>query len=885
MTGASASKEPRNSNEPAWHTLTPQVVAERFGVDVRHGLKAGDAGERLQREGPNEIPEGRRRSLWRMFLGQFMDFMILVLLAASVISGLIGSLSDTSVILVIVLLNAIIGTVQEYRAEQAVAALRIVRDTAMQTVPARELVTGDVVVLEAGDAVPADLRLVEAHDLVTDEAALTGESVAVQKHCDLLPDTELPIGDRHNMAFKGTAVLRGRTTGVVVATGLNTELGRIAVLLRETGDVKTPLQRRLARFGQRLALAVLAICALIFAGGLLRGEPTLLMFLTAVSLAVAAIPEALPAVVTVALALGARRMSRARALIRHLPAVETLGSVTYICSDKTGTLTENRMRLEVLFVAGARHTAFPDAIDPASPWRSLGQALALNNDVYMRADQAGETQLFGDPTEVALFEAATRAGFDKAALSQTMPRLAELAFDSERKSMSTLHRLDSGVAVYSKGAPEAVIPRCVNVLTDTGPEPLVHNAWLAEAESLSNEGYRVLAVACRRLETVPEVLDAAAVESELTLLGLVALLDPPREEAAQAVADCRSAGIRPVMITGDHPGTARAIAERLKIAAPGDRILTGAELTALDDAGFERLVTQVGVYARVSPEQKIRIVQALQGRGEIVAMTGDGVNDAPALKRADIGVAMGGKGTDVAREAAAMVLLDDNFATIVAAVREGRRIYDNIRKFVKYAMTTNAGEIWVLFLAPFLGLPLPLLPVHILWINLLTDGLPGLALGTERAERAIMARPPRAPKESIFAHGMWQHMIWVGILIGGLTILAQAWALQHNNGHWQSIVFTVLTFSQLTHVLAIRSERESLFSMGIWSNRPLLGAVVLTVLLQLAVLYVPVFNPIFKTAPLSLQELAICLILPLVVLFAVEIEKWLVRRGVLYVSS
>jgi Ca2+-transporting ATPase len=603
---------------------------------------------------------------------------------------------------------------------------------------------------------------------------------------------------------------------------------------------------------------VLAICAVIFLIGWLRGEPWLLMLLTAISLAVAAIPEALPAVVSVALALGARRMSLQRALLRNLPAVETLGSVTYICADKTGTLTQNRMRAERFFIHGKWLDAIP------SDYALFGQALALNNDV-----EDGR----GEPTEVALFEAAQAHGYDKRALALQMPRIAELPFDSQRKSMSTLHRAGEGVVMFCKGAPEKLLPLCQSV---------DQQALLQEAEVLAAEGYRVLAVARRALTEIPAVMAAEQVERELEFLGLVALIDPPRDEVPQAVQDCLSAGITPVMITGDHPATALAIAKRLGIAASETELISGQQLAQLKEEELQQRVRTLRVYARVSPAQKIRIVEALQQVGEFCAMTGDGVNDAPALKKADIGVAMGEKGTDVAREAADMVLLDDNFATIAKAVREGRRIFDNIRKFIKYTMTSNSGEIWVLFLAPFLGLPVPLLPIHILWINLVTDGLPGLALTAEPAERGIMQRPPRPPDETIFAGGMWQDMVWVGLLIGAVSLAAQAWAYENGNTHWQTMVFTVLTFAQLANVMAIRSESESLWSQGLFTNLPLLGAVVLTVILQLAVIYLPGLNLIFKTQALSLAELAICFLLPLIVLLAVEGEKWLRRRGRIY---
>ncbi len=869
-----------------WHTLTTDEVALRLDTSPGSGLSSEQAEKRLSLHGPNALQEKRARSPGSMLIDQFSDFMIIVLIGAAVVSGIVGDIEDTIAILVIVILNAVIGFAQEYRAERAMAALkqmaaasaRVLRDGHIETIAATELVPGDLILLQAGNVVPADLRIMEAARLKIDESALTGESVAVEKQTQPLDIGEAPLGDKTCLAYKGTIVTSGRARGLVVATGMSSELGKIASMLGEGVETRTPMQKRLARFGKRLALAALAICVLVFIVGVLRGEPFLLMFMTAVSLAVAAIPEALPAVVTISLALGARKMIRQHALIRRLPAVETLGSVTFICSDKTGTLTQNRMHVTEIYADGSLIDPLR-APDRSEPWATLFRALALSNDAHLD----NHHKVRGEPTEAALLHVAQAASYDKAVLEHEMPRLKELPFDSERKRMTTFHGAAGQVVAYTKGSPEAVLPCCERILTGGGVQNINRATLLQQAEIMAANGLRVLAVAYRSWEILPDGERHDLLECELVFLGFVGLIDPPRSEAKEAVAQCRSAGIIPVMITGDHPATARAIALELGILVGNDeRVMTGVELAQLDQATFEEEVEKVRVYARVDPAQKIKIVRALQDKGEVVAMTGDGVNDAPALKAADIGVAMGKGGTDVAREAAHMVLLDDNFATIVHAVRQGRRIFDNIRKFIKYTMTSNAGEIWTIFLAPFLGLPIPLLPIHILWINLVTDGLPGLALTAEPAERGIMKRSPRPLHESIFAHGMWQHMVWVGLLMGAVCLLTQAWALHTGSSHWQTMVFTILTLSQMGHVLAIRNERETLFGAGIFSNPLLLFAVLLTFVLQMATIYIPVLNPIFKTEALSFEELGLCLALSSVVFFAVEIEKLLVRRGLIY---
>jgi Ca2+-transporting ATPase len=885
-----------------WHQKKTGEVIEELGSSLQ-GLSTEEARNRLLKHGPNELTEKKKKSPFMMFLDQFKDTMILVLIAAAIISGVIGGAADTIAIIVIVALNAVIGFIQEFRAEKAMALLRkmaahsalVMRDGNPVTIPAAQLVPGDVVLLEAGKIVPADLRVIETALLKVEEATLTGESLPIEKTVNPLHDEHLSIGDRKNIAYKGTVVSYGRGQGVVVATGMATELGKIATLLQEQEEVKTPLQKRLAAFGRKLALAVLAICAVVFGIGVLRGEPPLLMLLTAISLAVAAIPEALPAVISISLALGARKMVRQNALIRNLPAVETLGSVTYICSDKTGTLTLNKMTVEEVYVNGGIVRA--ETIDtqdgslsgsPVGDTRSmLMKALAVSNDA---GEDASGTAV-GDPTEFALYARAKQEGFDKTVLQQELPRVAEIPFDSERKCMTTFHRLpgsavkengllgNAAFVSFTKGAIDILLDKSVDMATDAGLKTVVAEEIRKVNEGMAAGGLRVLGFAMRTWEAVPDELSPEQVESDLTILGLVGMMDPPREEAAEAVRICKTAGIRPVMITGDHPLTATTIAKRLGILDRDSRaVITGRELEQLSLEEFEERVENLRVYARVAPEQKLNIVRALQDKGQFVAMTGDGVNDAPALKSADIGIAMGITGTDVTKEASDMVLLDDNFVTIVKAVKEGRRIFDNIRKFIKYTMTSNSGEIWTIFLAPFLGLPIPLLPIHILWINLVTDGLPGLALAAEPAEKGIMERPPRHPKESIFANALGIHIVWVGLLMGAVSLFTQAWSLKTGHAHWQTMVFTVLCLSQMGHVLAIRSARESLFTQGIFSNRPLAGAFLITFILQMATIYVPQLNPIFKTEPLSLPELLLTLALSSVVFLAVEIEKFIKRR-------
>lgn len=921
--------------------ITRETLKEIYQLDVGESLKVLDtnpetglsqseAARRLSETGPNELEERGIKSPWRILWEQVTSIMVVILILAALISALLGDTTDSIAIIAIIVLNSLIGFQQEYKAEQALSALkkmavphvRVKRDGHVREILARELVPGDIVLLEAGNLVPADCRLIETFNLQTDESALTGESLPVEKDSQFVAATELPLGDRINMVYMGTIATYGRGIGMVVKTGMDTELGHIAAMLQTTGQEKTPLQRRLDQLSKGLAVAALGLVILVFVLGVLRGEELELMLLTAISMAVAAVPEGLPAVVTIALALGAQRMLKRRALIRKLPAVEGLGSVTIICSDKTGTLTENRMTVRVLDVAGhrvdlveeeqmrgerARYKAQILSEDqeaslirdyPALALLLTGGALA-NDAILEQSDNS--LDFVGDPTEGALLIAAARAGLLKPDLEKSFPRVSEVPFDSDRKRMTTIHKFPDSkdtlperyhdlwnwdeylgefpYIVFSKGAVDSLLEVCDRVWVSDHIEAL-NDSWrqriITANEEQAKDGMRVLGIAFRSSQAIPENGSISEAEKDLIFIGLVGLMDPARPEVKAAVQTCSTAGIRPIMITGDHPLTARKIAEELGISRNGE-ILTGHELAKMSVDELENMVEKVNVYARVAPEHKYKIVQALQRRGQIVAMTGDGVNDAPALKQADIGVAMGITGTDVAKEAADIVLLDDNFATIVAAVEEGRRIYDNIRKFFKYTMTSNAGEIWTMLLAPFLGMPFPLLPLQILWINLVTDGLPGLAMSVEPAERDIMRRPPYPPNESVFGRGMARQIIWIGLLMGVVSLGAGYWFWSQDHPQWQTIVFTTLTLSQMGNALGIRSERDSLFRIGLFSNRAMLGAVLLTLGLQLVVVYVPFLQRIFNTGALSIIDLIICLGLSSITFLGVEIEKWIIR--------
>ncbi|QIN78402.1 HAD-IC family P-type ATPase [Rubrobacter marinus] len=916
-----ASKAPEHP-ERGWHELDVGAVASALGTDPSAGLSDEEARRRLDEYGPNELEERAGRTLGQIIWEQVSSILILILVFAGGIAALLGRPYDTAAILAIVVLFVVLGVVQEYRAQKAIAALkqmaapqvRAMRAGRVVELSARELVPGDLVLLETGAVVPADMRVVESVNLRAGEAALTGESEPVDKTTAPIAGADTQLGDRANMAYLGTSVTFGRGSALVTGTGMRTELGRIAELIQDVRHEKTLLQRRLDGLAKVLALIAVVIAALVFATGLARGEDTALILLTAVSLAVAIVPEGLPAVLTFTLALGAQRMLGRKALIRRLPAVETLGSVTVICSDKTGTLTQNRMTVLALRSPDAQADlgetlrergpkARLELDDEAALLAPLLASGALCNDAIL---DPKTLEAVGDPTEGALVVVAARYGLDKPDLDATLPRAAELPFDSGRKRMTTVHEVPSGdlgvveglravadgrpYVALTKGAADALVERCVSLwsggrilpLDDAGREGLGQ-----EIEGLTAGGMRVLAVAARGLKELPGEGDAEGVERGLVYLGLAAMVDPPRPEARDAVATCKTAGIRPVMITGDHPLTARAIAADLGMAAPDARVLTGRDLEAMGAGELREAVREVNVFARVSPEHKLRIVDALQEEGEVVAMTGDGVNDAPALKKADIGVAMG-SGTDVAKEAAEVVLLDDNFATIVAAVEEGRVVYDNVRRFVQFSVSGNVAKVLIVAIPPFFGLPLLLVPIMILFSNLLTDGLLGLGMGVERAERDTMRRPPYAPTEGIFSRGIAQHVTTIGPVLGAGMILVGwlAWRAAGGAGAVTATeealvattVFTVLAFAQLVRALSNRSFREPVWRTGLGGNRVLLAMIGAALVLQLAVVYTPFLQNVFQTEPLPPVTLAAGAAAAAVMLCVMELEKALRRR-------
>ncbi len=934
----------------AWHSLEVDKSIELLSTHADTGLSSQEVQQRLQRYGPNELEETSGRSAWKILVDQFKNIMLLMLIAVAIISGVLDLLAwqagqlkpgevpfkDTIAILAIVILNGILGYVQESRAEKALAALkklaspnvRVLRNGLLTEVPAKELVPGDVMLLEAGVHISADGRLLEASNLQVRESALTGEAEAVAKQAEIVLPEETELGDRINMVFQGTEVVQGRGKVLVTNTGMRTELGKIAAMLQAVENEPTPLQQRMSQLGNVLVTGSLVLVAIVVVVGFLRGGDLQELLEVSLSMAVAVVPEGLPAVITVTLALGTQRMVRRNALIRKLPAVETLGSVTTICSDKTGTLTQNKMVVQSVYTA-AHHQNFRitgEGYDPKGDFQleqqkiepqdypelqALLVACAVCNDSVLQQEK-GQWTILGDPTEGALLTLAAKGGIEKDQWNSKLPRIGEFPFSSERKRMSVIvqvERVETGVSsltdidpvisrlvnsedylMFTKGSPELILGRCTYLLTAAGIVPLTEeqrHAILAENDRMASQGLRVLGFACRAITEVPPPGTEETWEQQLIWLGLVGMLDAPRPEVKAAVQECREASIRPIMITGDHQLTARAIATKLGIAKEGDRVLTGQDLQKMSDQELEQNVGLVNIYARVAPEHKLRIVQALQRRGEFVAMTGDGVNDAPALKQADIGIAMGITGTDVSKEASDMILLDDNFATIVAATKEGRVVYTNIRRFIKYILGSNIGEVLTIAAAPILGLGgVPLTPLQILWMNLVTDGLPALALAVEPAEPDVMKRPPFSPRESIFARGLGSYMIRIGIIFAIITIILMEWAYTHSHTittsqlspeRWKTMVFTALCLAQMGHAIAIRSNTRLTVEMNPFSNPYVLGAVLLTTILQLLLIYLPHARAFFGTHWLSPTELAICIGFSALMFVWIEGEKILLR--------
>jgi len=876
-----------------WHTRDAEKILQELSSDAVKGLSEREAKARLERYGPNRIVGVKKKPLIALFFEQLNSMLIFILIAAAAVSALLGEITDTFIIVCVIVLNALIGVIQEAKAEKALEALKrlatpkalVVREGRQREISSGEVVPGDMVVIDAGRIVPCDVRLIESVNLKIEESSLTGESVPAEKDSvDAIHGSDTPLGDRKNMAFMSTVATYGRGLGVAVSTGMDTEIGKIATMLEQDEDELTPLQRRLEQLGKRLGAIILALCAFLFLVSLARPlfsadaiEKSLLieLLLTAISLAVAAIPEGLPAIVTIVLALGVQRMVRRNAIIRSLPAVETLGSVNVICSDKTGTLTMNKMAVIRFWADGAQGDI--DELDRKNAVHTmLLKCLVLCNDAaYTRGSASG------DPTEIALLEAGHRHGMLKDELERTHPRIAEKPFDSGRKLMSTLHPSGEGYVVMTKGAPDQLLERCTTVFTGTGTVPLnedMKGTLLGNADAMARDALRVLAAASRFNTDKPPV---DGLEEGLSFVGFVGMMDPPRLEVRESIARCKKSGIQTVMITGDHKNTALAIAHALDIAEDPSQAISGAELDVLSDKELRHRAGTLRVYARVSPEHKVRIVRALKAQGNIVSMTGDGINDAPSLRAADIGVAMGITGTDVAKGASDMVLTDDNFKTIVSAIEEGRNIYNNIRKSVLFLLSCNTGEIIAIFVSILLGWPTPLLPIHILWVNLITDTLPAISLGMDPGDPKVLNEPPRDPSENLFARGGTAHVVGNGFLIGLLTLFAYRFGMHLYPGslvHARTLAFAVLSLTQLFHAFNLRHPTRSIFGLGPFSNPFLVGALLTGIALQVSVISVAPFAEVFKVFALSSRDWLFVTVVALVPILVNEIVKTIRRK-------
>ncbi|MHA6532507.1 calcium-translocating P-type ATPase, SERCA-type [Paenibacillus sp. BAC0078] len=900
--------------QKSWHRLGAEELQKMFGVHPESGLSGEDAAEKLKENGHNELSEGKAVSPLTLLLNQFKDFMVLVLMGATLVSGLLGEYLDAITIVAIIMLNGVLGFVQEFRAERSLRALKqlsapsakVLRDGKLAHIPAKMLVPGDIVLLESGDRIPADVRWLQCSALYAEESALTGESVPVSKHSEAIHAEEIPLGDQKNIGFLGTMVTRGTGKAIVVRTGMDTEMGKIADLIQNTESQETPLQHRLEQLGKILIYVSLGLTIVVVVAGILHGQPAAGMFLAGVSLAVAAIPEGLPAIVTIALALGVQRMIKRKAIVRKLPSVETLGCASVICSDKTGTLTQNKMTVTQLWNAGRKLEVTGEGYAPSGHVLQKGKPIDLKNDQNLRrmlqigalcsnaeivetfpgeararrkgkekgseADKSpvGQSvwELKGDPTEGALVALSAKMGLTSQTLAVTYTRETEFPFDSERKLMSVVVSHPGGRMICTKGAPDVLLNCCSYMLWEGGVvpcTPTLRQKVLEANEEMASGALRVLGMAYRDMRTGEVAGSEKEAEAQLVFVGLAGMIDPPRREVRDAISVTRRAGIKTVMITGDHGTTAEAIAHQLGILQRGGTVLTGSQLSRMDDDALDKVSDNVYVYARVSPEHKLRIVKSLQRRGHVVAMTGDGVNDAPAIKAADIGISMGITGTDVTKEASALVLGDDNFSTIVAAIEEGRNIYENIRKFIRYLLASNVGEILTMFFAMMLGLPLPLVPIQILWVNLVTDGLPAMALGVDQPEKDLMEHKPRGAKENIFARRLGWKIISRGLLIGLCTLAAFWLTLRIDPGspaqliRAQSVAFATLVMAQLIHVFDCRSSR-SVFHRNPFQNKFLVLAVLSSVLLMLAVMYLPPLQPVFKTVPLGLRDWSLVLV-------------------------